>query len=81
MMRQSHQQHVMLPADPTAHFVVIETDFAFGFFEHGFDGPTHAADADEFDHRCVGWCVTEIEFDLGWIVKVAAQDEPEFRAW
>ena len=29
MMSQSHQQHMMMPAQPAAHFVVVETDFAF----------------------------------------------------
>lgn len=70
-----------MPTDPTAHFVVIETDFAFGFFEHSFDGPTHAADADQFHQGCVGWGIAEVEFDLGRVVKVTTQDQPEFRAW
>ena len=37
MMSQSHQQHMAMPAQPTAHFIVIETDFAFGLFKNGFD--------------------------------------------
>ena len=81
MMRQSDQQHVMVPTDPTAHFVVIETDFALRFFENGFDRPTHAADADEFDHGGFGGCVTEVELNLGRIIKIAAQDQPDFRTW
>jgi hypothetical protein len=27
-----------MPAKPAAHFVVVETDFAFGFFKYDFNG-------------------------------------------
>jgi len=45
---------------------MVKTDFAFGFFEDGFDRQTHTADTDKLDQRRVGRCIAEVEFDLGW---------------
>jgi hypothetical protein len=63
MMSQSDQQHMMMPAKPTAHFVMIETDFAFGFFKNDFNGPTHAADAHQLDQGCIGRGIAEAGLD------------------
>ena len=60
---------------------MVKTDFAFGFFEDGFDRQTHAADTDKLDQRRVGRCIAEVEFDLGWVMEIAANDQPDFRAW
>jgi len=54
MMSQRNQQHMMMPTQPAAHFVVVETNLAFSFFENGFNWPTHAADAHEFDQGSIG---------------------------
>lgn len=45
VMSQSNQQHVMMPAQPTACFTVVKTDFALAFFEDDFNRPAHAAEA------------------------------------
>src|SRR3972149_9437632 len=78
MMSQSHQQHMMMPAKPATHFVMVETDFAFGFFKNDFDGPTHAADTHKLDQRGIGRGVAEVELDLRRVIQVAADDQPDF---
>ncbi len=80
MMSQSHQQHMVMPAHPTAHFVVVETDLAFGFFKNGFDGPTHAADTHKLNQGGLFWGIAEVKLDLAGVIQVAAYDQPEFRA-
>lgn len=69
-----------MPAEPTTHFVMIETDFAFGFFENRFDGPAHAAEANKLDQGCGSGGIAEVELDFGRIIEVAADDQPDFRA-
>src|SRR3972149_7559225 len=80
MMSQCHQEHMMMPAEPTAHFVMVETDFAFGFLKNDPNGPTHAADAHELDQGCIGWGIAEVELDFRWVIQVATDDQPDFGA-
>ena len=54
VMSQRHQQHMVMPAQPAAHFIVVKADFSFGFFEDRFDWPTHSTDAYEFNQRGAG---------------------------
>src|SRR5258708_3999871 len=77
-MGESDQGHVMMPAQPRAGFIMVETDLAFAFFEDGFDRPAQAAQTDKFSQRCGVGCITEVELDYGWVVEVAADNEPEF---
>jgi hypothetical protein len=37
VMSQGYKQHMVMPAQPTAGFIVIETDLAFAFFKDDFD--------------------------------------------
>jgi hypothetical protein len=37
VMGQRYEQQMMMPAQPTAGFIVIETDFTFAFFEDDLD--------------------------------------------
>src|SRR5690242_1136269 len=37
---KSNQGHMMMPAQPRAGLIMVETDLAFAFFDEGFDGPT-----------------------------------------
>jgi len=83
MMSQRDEQHVVMPAEPTAHFVMIETNFGFGSFENRFDGPAHAAKANELDHGCGSGGIAEVEFDFGRIIGysnrvIALFDHPRF---
>ena len=80
MMSQRDQQHMVMPTQPTAHFVMVKTDFAFGFFENGFDRPTHAADADELDQGCIGRSIAEVKLDDRRVLQIAADDQPDFWA-
>jgi hypothetical protein len=41
---------MMLPTQPTAGFIMVETDFTFAFFKNDLDGPTHAAEVHQFQH-------------------------------
>src|SRR4030067_2622396 len=69
---------MMMPSQPTPHLILIHTDFAFGFFEDGFDWPSHPADPHKLIERCVGRSIAEKVFDLRRIVQIAANDQPEF---
>src|SRR3990170_1074571 len=80
MMSQSNQQHMMMPAKPAAHLVVVETNFSFGFFENGFDRPTHSAEAYKLDQGGLDGSVAKVELDFAGIIQVAADDQPNFRA-
>jgi hypothetical protein len=78
MMSQSDQQHMMMPSKPAAQFVMIETDFAFGFFKNDFNGPTYPADEHELDQGCIGRGIAEAELDHRRVIQVAADDPPDF---
>ena len=41
MMGKGHQEHMVMPAQPTARFVMVQTDLAFVFFKNDLDGPAH----------------------------------------
>ena len=58
---------------------MVKADFAFRFFNGGFDRPSHAADPDELDHGCRGRSITEVVFDHRRVFHVAADDQPNFR--
>lgn len=45
------QCHVMMPADPTAQFIMVHSEMIFFFFEDRFDRPPHPAEANK-DLRC-----------------------------
>src|SRR3990172_2644841 len=77
VMSQRDQQHMMMPTQPTACFVVVKTDFAFGFFEDGFNRPAHAADAHELAERRIGGRIAEVVFDHRRVIQIAAEDQPE----
>jgi hypothetical protein len=36
-MRHKRWQHLMMPAQPGPHLVMIQADFSFGLFKDGFD--------------------------------------------
>jgi hypothetical protein len=36
MMSQRHEQDVVMPAQPTASFILVETEFALTFFKDNF---------------------------------------------
>ena len=57
---------------------MIKADFAFGFFEDGFDRPSHAADAYELDHGSFSRGIAEVELDDRRILQIAADDQPDF---
>ena len=66
----------MMPAQPTAQFVLVQTDFAFGFFKNDFNRPTHATNTHQFADSNRGGSVAEVEFELAWIIQIAANDQP-----
>jgi hypothetical protein len=49
VMGQQHQRHVVVPAAPRAHLIVVQPQFLFALLETGFDRPPHPQDAHEFD--------------------------------
>ena len=67
-----------MPAQPTAHFVMVKTDFAFVFLKNGFNGPAHPADAHELDQGSFDRGIAKVELDHGRIIQIAADDQPDF---
>src|SRR4030067_22299 len=80
VMSQRYEQHMVMPAQPTAGFIVIETDLAFAFFKDDFDGPTHAAYAHQVEQGAFSRGVAEVELEFRRVVHVAADHQPDFRA-
>ena len=81
MMRHSYQRHMMMPTQPTANFVVVETDFTFGFFVNDFDGPTHTANTYKFDQGSVNGSIAKVELDHQRIIQISADNQPDFWTW
>ena len=80
MMSQESKQHRMVPAQPTAQFVMVEADLDLIGPEKNFDRPAHAADPHQFSRVKLSWRIAEVVFDFAWVLQVAAHDEPEFLA-
>ena len=79
-MGQGYEQQMMMPAQPTAGFIVIETDFPFAFFKDDLDRPAHSADAHQVQQVDVCRGVAEVELDFRRVVHVAPDHQPDFRA-
>lgn len=79
VMREKRLGHMMLPAAPRARFVMIHTDFAFGFFQHGFNGPAITAGLRQPLMGTSHGRITYIEFQLWRPAQVTPEDRP--RAW
>src|SRR5450759_1985763 len=71
---------MMMPTQPAPRLVLVETDFAFGFFKDGFNWPAHPTQAYELNQRRIGGRIAEIVFDHERVVQIAADDQPEFLA-
>jgi len=80
MMRQQHQDHVVVPATPTAGLVVIQSDLALAFFKGHLYRPPHATEPEQFPDAEIGGGIAQIVFDFGGIVRVPAQDHPSRKA-
>ncbi len=71
---------MVMPTEPTAQFIVVETDFHLARPDDGLYGPTHATDAHQFSRVNVGRGIAEVVFDFAGVIQVAAHDQPEFLA-
>src|SRR4029450_9815335 len=49
-----------IPARPTAHFIVIQTDFAFGLFKGPFNGPPAPSHLHHGGQRRRVWCKNDV---------------------
>jgi hypothetical protein len=65
VMSKSNQEYMMMPAQPISQFVMIQPDFAFGFFKDGFDGPTLATHAYKLNQGSFSGIVAEVVFNSG----------------
>jgi hypothetical protein len=50
-MGQETQSHMMMPAQPTPTFVVVQAQAAFTLLERRFDGPAHPGHSDQRGDR------------------------------
>ena len=66
----------MMPSPPRSSFVVVHSGFAFVFLECGFNGPSQAADTDEFRGWAMRWSIAQIEFLFRLRSSAATTDEP-----
>src|SRR5712692_8599903 len=74
-MSKSGKEHVMMPTQPTACFIVVEADLAFAFFKEGFNGPTQTTEADELSYRRGAGRIAEVELNHRWVIEVTADDQ------
>ena len=77
--RQHRECHVVMPTDPTPHFVVIEPDFALGGLEHLFDSMSFAVSAHQFTQGDLGAGVAQGVFELR-LAHDPGHEQPLFRA-
>src|SRR5579883_2400810 len=47
VMGQQRHGHMVVPADPAPHLVMIHPELALAFFDRPLDRPAHPADADQ----------------------------------
>src|SRR5688500_19346616 len=78
MVCQRDEQPMVMPTQPTAQFVVVEADFAFGFLKNDFNRPTHPTDAHQFEQGNADGRIAEVELELAGVLQIAADDQPEF---
>ena len=64
-MGEHGKRDVPVPANPTAHFVLIQTDVTLGGLEAGFDGPASAGDLYQIGERCRFWGMDQVESEVG----------------
>ena len=80
-MSHKSLEHMMMPSQPGTSFIVIHSDFAFGFFECGFDRPAQTTDPHQFLDGAMGRRIAQIEFHFGLRSQTAATDEPLTNSW
>ncbi len=77
MMGQGYQEHMVMPAQPTARFVLVQTNFAFVLLKNNLDRPSHPANAHELVQGRLEGGIAKVELDHAWIVQIAADDQPD----
>ena len=60
---------------------MIHADFAFCFFECGFNLPAQTTDADQFWDWATRGSIAQIEFQFGLWPQTAATNEPLANGW
>jgi hypothetical protein len=71
----------MMPSQPGTNFVLIHSNFAFGFFERSFNRPSQTTDPHQFLDGAVGGGIAQIEFHFGLRSQTAATDQPLTNSW
>src|SRR5688572_9162427 len=79
MMSQGNQQHMVMPAQPTAGFIMIEAEFPFTFFKDDFDRPAQPAETNQLQQGGLNRGIAKVELEFSRIIKIAADDQPQFR--
>src|SRR5712691_8645486 len=80
MMGQQTQGHMMMPAQPTPHLVMVQAQPSFALLEGRFDGPPHASDPDQRGHWCVGWRIAKVDFQFRLFPYGPPPDDPHVGA-
>ncbi len=68
---------MMMPAGPSAGFIVIQADFPFAFFQRGFHRPAPSAHPDEFLGQTRTGRRAEIEFQFRFRSQRTLKHEPK----
>jgi hypothetical protein len=76
---QARLRHMMMPAGPGARFIVIQSDFTFGFFQHRLHRPAPTAQAHQVQWRTGGRRVAQVVFDFRLQPQAASNDQPDPR--
>ena len=75
-LRPHRQSHVAIPPAPAAHFVVIQTHFAFGGLDTFFDRPAHPRHSHQVCRSGVCRSKGDIGGHLARIAQTAAEEQP-----
>src|SRR6266540_4523382 len=81
VMRQQAHRHVMVPAEPPSHLVMIHTHYALTLQYRGLYRPAHPALPHQRGLRGAGWRIRQVRFKLRPLAQAAPQHQPLVGAW
>src|SRR6266511_2134605 len=81
VMREQRHRHMLVPATPRAHLIVIHPDFALAFQDGRLDWPAHPTLAHQCGLRRAGRRIRQVGFQLRPLAQAAPQDEPLIWSW
>ena len=76
-MCQKRLDHMMMPAAPTARFIVVHPHFAFAFFQSGLHRPTQTGQLRQFIVCTTERRIAQVKLQFGLRLQTATEDGPD----